>query len=166
MLYPAQLYRDEIKNKTTACWYQPKYKYYFTGDYHEVNIADNADYRRDFACVNNNEVIGYFSYFYNEASRSMVNFGLISFVDNGSILIRDVVKHIKTMLENGAQRIEFWFIDDNPVQKLYYKLLYRYGGRVVGYLKRTCFFDGKFHNTMIFEFTVEDYQKACEQKDN
>lgn len=94
MLLPAQLYREELKRKMTACWYQPKYKYYFLANYHEIQIGDNADWRRDFVCVYKNEVIGFFSYSYNEVDRSMGNFGLVSFVDNGTILIRDVLKHI------------------------------------------------------------------------
>lgn len=157
MLLPAQLYREELKRKMTACWYQPKYKYYFLANYHEIQIGDNADWRRDFVCIYKNEVIGFFSYSYNEVDRSMGNFGLVSFVDNGAILIRDVLKHIKMMFEDGANRLEFWAVADNPANKMYLSLMKRYGGRKVCELRQTNYFGGNYHNSCIYELLSEDY---------
>lgn len=48
MLYPAQLYREELKWKLISCWYKPEYDYYFCGEYSEFDVPDTTMWRRDF----------------------------------------------------------------------------------------------------------------------
>lgn len=87
----------------------------------------------------------------------MGNFGLVSFVDNGAIFIRDVLKHIKMMFEDGANRLEFWAVADNPANKMYISLIKRYGGRKVCELRQINYFGGNYHNSCIYELLSEDY---------
>ena len=47
MLYPAQLYKEELKRKLIGCWYKPEYKYYFSGSAYELTIPDNNESRHD-----------------------------------------------------------------------------------------------------------------------
>ena len=106
MLVPAQLYKEELKRKLVECWYKPEYDYYFLGDYREFTVPDNTDWRRDFVCLNSKgEITGYFSYYYNEVARSLSQFGLISFTGNGTILVRDCIRHIEKLIGEGLRRV-------------------------------------------------------------
>lgn len=157
MLVPAQLYREELKNKMIACWYEPKYKYYFSGEYNEIKIADNAYWRRDFVHLNSKgEVDGYFCHNYNDACKSMNGFGLISFSDSGALLVREVIEYIMKMFEVEAQRAEFFAFADNPAVKLYDKLIKRYGGKFIGRLTRSAYFCGEYHDCVFYEILKED----------
>lgn len=157
MLVPAQLYKEELKRKLVACWYQPKYQYYFAGEYNEHNIGDNAYWRRDFVHLNSRgEVDGYFSHNYNDATKSMSGFGLVSFSDNGALLVKDVIKYMKDLFELEAQRAEFFAFVDNPATKVYDKLIKKYGGKVVGRLTRSAYFNGKYHDCIIYEILKEE----------
>lgn len=161
MLYPAQLYKDELRKKLISCWYDPKYRWYFGGEHNEFSVPENTDWRHDFVHLDNNgEVDGFFSYNYTDGSKSMTQFGLISFRDYAFPLIADALDRVKYMFENGAQRCEFWAFTDNPVCKVYDKFAERYGGKIVGRLTRSAYFDGEYHDVVFYEFLVEDYEAA------
>ena len=57
-----------------------------------------------------------------------------------------------------AQRAEFFVYADNPVLRLYQRLIKCYGGRQVGYLTRSSYFDGKYHDAIIFEILKEEFK--------
>lgn len=157
MLYPAQLYKEELSKKLISCWYDPKYKYYFSGDHHEFRPPDNTDWRQDFVHLDKDgEVDGYFAYHYNDGSKSMTQFGLISFSNNGAPLLYDAIQRVMYMFKNGAQRAEFWAFADNPACRIYDKLAGRYGGTRAGYMHRGAFFDGEYHDIVFYEFLVEE----------
>jgi len=159
MLVPAQLYEEEIQTGLIACWYQPKYSYYFSGEYNHFELADNGYWRRDYAHINSEgECDGYFGYAFNETDKSMRNFGLVSFAENGSALVADVKEHMKEMLGSIAQRAEFFVYADNPVLRIYQRFIKCYGGRQVGCLTRSSYFDGKYHDAIIFEILKEEFK--------
>lgn len=159
MLVPAQLYKEEIKAALVARWYDPKYQYYFSGERYEITIEDNAEHRRSFAHVDKDgNLTGFFTYNYNDASRSISGIGLISFTDNGGSLLLDVIRHVTYMLNTEAQRVEFWAFTDNPANEQYIKLIERYGGHRVAELHRTNFFNGKYHDCVVYELLVEDFR--------
>ncbi len=158
MLYPAQLYRGQLNKAMVSCWYKEKYKYYFSGEYREFQIPDNTEYRRDFVHLDKDgEVDGYFSYHYNDGSKALTNFGLIGFSDNNAALLHDAIREIESMFNHGAQRCEFWAFADNPAIKIYDRLMSKYGGKRVGYLHRSAYFDGAYHDTVMYEILVEDF---------
>lgn len=161
MLVPAQLYKEEVKKKMVEKWYDPKYQYYFGGEYNECQIGDNAYWRRDFVHLDaKGEVDGYFAHNYNDACKSISGFCLISFSDNGTALVWDVIKYIRNLFRIEAQRAEFFAFADNPAVKLYDKLICRYGGKVIGRLTRSAYFNGKYHDSIIYEILKEDLRGA------
>lgn len=161
MLVAAQNYRDELKSSLINCWYKDKYIHYFSGEYNELSLPNNAFWKRDFVHLSKDgEVDGYFCYDYNDMDKCIRNIGLISFVDNGSLLVKDVLEHIKVLFSKGAQRLEFSAFIDNPATKIYDKLIKRYGGKVVGELHRTDYYDGNYHDRKIYEILREDYFTA------
>ena len=164
MLVPAQLYKEELKRELISRWYEPRYSHYFAGWKDELSIGDNANYRRDFAYLDaEGKLAGFFSYRYNNSDRGMDNFGLMGFKDNNIPMVREVIKHCLEMFTSGqAQRLEFWAFADNPVCKLYRRFAKNYGGVEVAHLHRTVFYDGKYHDSVVWEFLVEDVMRKVE----
>ena len=158
MLYPAQLYENELREKLMLCWYQPKYDWYFGGDYASIQIADNHEQRRDFVHLNaHGNVDGYFSYEYSGVDKLMYSFLLIGFSETNSLFIGDILNHITEMFKSNAQKLEFYAFSENPVNNLYEKVIKRYGGRKVGILRRHRYFNGKYHDCNIYEILNEDW---------
>ena len=153
MLLPAQLYREELKRKFIEHWYDPKYKYYFSGSSYELSLPDNNESRHDFVHINKQgEIDGYFSYQIDWVARSIYNFGLIGFAEDNTMFLRDCIANVKEMVRQGIRRAEFWAWADNPVTKFYDRLIKRYAnGNIVGRLHQSGFFDGEYHNTTIYE---------------
>ena len=157
MLYPAQLYKEELKKKLVSKWYDPKYKWYFGGERYMNEVPDNTEWRQDFVHLDAaGEVDGYFSYHYDKAAKSLNQFGLVSFSDNGTDLVLDAIHRVMYLFkEEQVQRCEFWAFSDNPVNKLYKKLMKRYGGLIVGHLTDCAYFGGKYHSMDIYEVFAE-----------
>ena len=165
MLKPAQLYREELKKALIACWYDPKYKWYFGNGRYEHQLADNTEWKQDFVHINSKgEVDGYFGYSYNDISHSITNFGLIGMTDNNWQLVSLALKRINYLFNHGAQRAEFWCYTDNPVKVWYDKITAKYGGKQIATLHRVDYFDGEYHDMCIYEILVEDYLSAYDAK--
>ena len=158
MLKPAQLYKDEIKKELTARWYDVRYQHYFAGARDELSIPDNAYWQRHYAFIDQQGVLsGYFCYKFNEIDKSIGNFGFIGFKHNNMEFIKEVTEHILHMFSTGqAQRAEIWAIADNRACSLYRRFAKQYGGKEVAHLHRTTYYDGSFHDTLVWEFLSED----------
>ena len=159
MFESAHAYKEELRTKLIKCWYEEKYKYYFAGEYNELQIGNNTDYRHDFVHINptTNEIDGFLSYNYDMRARSLSGFGLISFSDNGALLMRNTIRHVMHMFENGdIQRVEFWAFADNPVVKQYSRIISQFGGTEVATLHRTNWFDGRYHDCIVYEILEEN----------
>ena len=158
MLYPAQLYADELKRKLISCWYSPKYQWYFGGEQFAHQVPDNVEYKHEFVHLDSNGAVdGYFSYNHDDAARSLNNFGLISFSEMNTEFIKDVLDRIKYMMfEEGFNRLDFWCFADNPVRKTYEKFVKHFGGCLAGMLHRSAYFGGKYHDTCFYEVLMEN----------
>lgn len=156
MLYPAQLYREELKRKLISCWYLPKYKWYFLNEFREFNVPEDTNWRRDFVYLNKEkEVDGYFSYHYDSVAKSISQFGLVSFTDDGTSLILSAIEHIKGLINNGLHRIEWWAVEGNPANKLYEKLVKKYQGEIVARLHDCHYIDGRYYDSIIYEIILK-----------
>lgn len=165
MLYPAQLYREELKRKLVACWYNPKYDWYFNGEYSEFAVPDTTVWRRDFVHLNKDgEVDGYFSYHMNEVAKSASQFGLVSFSDNGAGFVKDCIDHMKQLIAEGLHRVEWWAVSDNPVNKFYESIIKRYDGTIAGLMHDCNYFRGEYHDSVMYEivFGVKSNSKKGE----
>ena len=166
MLRPAQLYKDELNKELIARWYDPRYQHYFAGAREELQLPNNAYWQQHFACIDQHGVLtGYFCYKFNEIDKSLGNFGLIGFKHNNMDFIKEVIKHILYMFETGqVQRAEIWAIADNRVCSLYRRFAKQYGGVQVAHLHRTTYYNGQYHDTIVWEYLVEKVIHSAEFK--
>lgn len=162
MLVPAQLYKEELRNKIISTWYSLEYQYYWQSYNQEPNFDDNNLYGRQFAFVEDDKVTGYFSYSIDNSSKSLYNMGLLSFEKPNYHFIKAVTSHIKWLFdEKIIDRIEFFAYEDNPAIKGYDKMAERFGGKRAGKFTRSQkLYDGKLHNTIMYEILREDYENA------
>ena len=161
MIVSAHSYKEELKNKLIEKWYDDKYIYYFADERSELQIPNNCDWIHHMVHLNSKgEVDGAFIYNYNATSRSISGISLISFVDNGAPLMREFIKYMMDMFKKGARRAEFYAFTDNPACKQYDRIIAKYGGRKVGYLRETSYFDGRYHDMYIYEVHQTDIQAA------
>lgn len=154
MLIAAQLREVELQSKLIDCWYDPKYKYYFSGCGYKLTLQDNNDLRHDLVYIDKDDkVAGYLSYQIDHCSRSLYNFGLIGFAKNNTPFIRECIRHL---LNQKAHRCEFWAWADNPANKIYQRLINRYNGTQAGRLHNSGYFDGKYHDSIIYEILFKE----------
>ena len=99
MLVPAQLYKEELRNKIVSTWYNLEYQYYWQSYNNEPNFDDNNLYGRQFAFVEDDKVTGYFSYSIDNSSKSLYNMGLLSFEKPNYHFIKAVTNHIKLLFD-------------------------------------------------------------------
>lgn len=154
MLVAAQLYKEELHQKLRATWYDIKYQYFWQGSCNDIEFPPENYWKKQFAFLDKDgQVTGYFSYNYCAETRSLNNFGLISFIDYNPRFIQAVIEHLENVLSQGyINRIEFFAYEDGPANQGYQKLVKRFGGRQVGKLtKCSRLLDGKLHNTVFYE---------------
>lgn len=160
MLKPAQLYKEELKQLFIETWYDPYYQYFWSGESCVCDIEDNNQHKCQFVWIENNIVIGYFSFCLDKAAKSAYNFGLINFSKNKNInFIRAVILLIEKMFDDDIiDRLDIMAYEDNPANKGYEKIFKKFGGKKVGKLtKNIKLLDGKLHNTLFYEILKEDY---------
>ena len=165
MIVSAHGYKEELKNKLIEKWYDDKYIYYFADERSELQMPNNCDWIHHMVHLNSKgEVDGAFIYNYNATSRSISGISLISFVDNGAPLMREFIKYMMDMFKKGARRAEFYAFTDNPACKQYDRIIAKYGGRKVGYLRETSYFDGRYHDMYIYEVHQTDIRDAASKR--
>ena len=59
--------------------------------------------------------------------------------------------HIENLVDEGLRRLDFWAIADNPVNKMYRKLVDRWCGYEVGRMHECHYFGGKYHDSILYE---------------
>lgn len=165
-LKPAQLYKEQLRQEFIKTWYDPKYQFYYEGsERFEFQIPDNANYRRDFAIVENttyneneDKVIGYIGYSYSNENLSAMNFGFMNFCKTDVNMFKYLIKVIwDIFFTYRLERIEFRCFEGNTTLQSYRSLIKRYGGVEVGKLRcQTRAIDGTKHDCYIFEVLLSD----------
>ena len=160
MLIPAQLRQDELRKLFTSVWYDEKFMYFYDGTGRNLYQSDdNCYYSRQFCSVDEDDnIVGYIGYNYNNDNRSANNFGLCAFKNYNQTFFDDVIVAIYELFYKfKLDRVEFLCFDGNPAVRGYRSFIKRYGGREVARLRRVCrLMDGELHDSFIFEVLVED----------
>lgn len=166
MLVAAKNYEQELQSLARTTWYDEKYQYFWCGYYSDLNFHEDDFWHRDFAYIENGKVKGFFSYKMDRDARSITSFGLLSFFGPSVAFMNEVMKHIKWLFDAGiVDRMEFFAFESNPVMRSYQRMVKRFGGKPVGKLTRAMrLYDGKLHNSIIFEILREDYEEAMKRR--
>lgn len=151
MLKPAILFKDELERKFEEQMYTQDF-FYYTGYDGSTYIPEikREDFLFQYAIVDGDKLIGYFSYSLNTCADTINNFGLYSF-DRGNITIgRDILRKMKELVK-AHHRIEWRMIDGNPVKRHYDRFCRRYGGNVVKLHESVKTPSGEYADEYIYE---------------
>lgn len=168
LLEDAQSHKEELERKMRGTWGNKKYWYYNSYSYFSpISIDENTWDKMQFASVNSDgEVIGYLSYSIDRECRFVSGPSIINFTNNPVFGI-DVMQMVKDIFEKyNFQKIDFFVIIGNPIERQYDRLIRKYGGRIVGIHKRHVMLpDGKLYDEKMYEILREDYLNKRYGKD-
>lgn len=159
MLYPAQMFRDELNRRYMMTWNDSRYKYYGY-DYHEEITVKPDDYNiKQYVSVNpaTNEVIGFISYNWDMPLRRAYSLGLINFeLDDpvaSQIFVADFIIQLHRMFCEESTNVLLWSCHEgNPLKRSYDKLAPKLGARHVGIFHDAVLTtDGKIHDRYYYE---------------
>lgn len=131
MLKPAILFKEKIENEFNKKLYTQDF-FYYTGYDGATYIPDikREDYLYQYAIIDKDKLVGYFSYRLEPGSDTIDNIGLFSFDRGNPVIGRDVIRKMKELV-NSHHRIEWRMTGGNPVKRHYDRFCKRYGGNVV-----------------------------------
>lgn len=163
MLDSARKYKEELKGKLLDIWYDDKYKYYFSSNWHREHTLPDDDWEK--MCYvsldKDSNILGYISYMIDRNVNSAHSFGAINFSDNKATFGTDLCKVIDDIFcKFNMERLEFYVVRGNPIEKSYDKMVTKYGGRVIGIRRKVAkLIDNQIYDDKIYEILREDYLK-------
>lgn len=162
MLKPAQLYKDQLREKQCEFMYDMNSMYFHSWCGIELTSIkdDNWDCHSFVSIDENNNVIGYITYNVDHTSLNASGFGIISYDRGNLTFIKDVYQAIEDIfLKYNFNRIEWYCYADNPAVKGYRKFIKRVGGCECGYKRQhTMLLDHKLHDIIEFEILKEEFK--------
>jgi hypothetical protein len=164
MLKPAVLYKEEIQKELAKRNYTED-MIFFTGylgnPFERIGEDNNGDVYQ-YAIVEKDKLIGYFTYQVDWYSSCASRFGLFSFDRNNTTIGLDIYSELKKLINNyHIHRIEWHMISGNPVEKHYDKFCKKYNGKkfvLTDALKDRA---GKYHNSVIYEIILHRKAQEC-----
>ena len=154
MLFPAIIYKNEILEKMQKYNYTEDMMYYsgYLGNAMPSIEDNNNGNTYQYAIVDNNKLIGYFTYQIDWYSSCVYGFGLFSFDRNNITIGLDIYRELKKIIKDyHIHRLEWRMIGGNPVEKHYDKFCQKYHGEKL--ILKDVLKDryGKYHNDVIYE---------------
>ncbi|ERJ97213.1 hypothetical protein RUMCAL_00285 [Ruminococcus callidus ATCC 27760] len=159
MLVPAVLYNDEIKRKMLEYKYTNDMMYYsgWLGD-SIPNIDDDSEDNCtvQYAIVDGDNLIGYFTYMMDWYTSCASCFGLFSFDRGNKIIGLDVRREMKKIIkEYNVHRISWRMVSGNPVERHYDKFCDKYGGKKFVLTDAIRDRAGNYHDDIIYEIIFQ-----------
>ena len=148
------MYKDEIYNLSLAKTYSNTAYMYSGGGLPNSEIEVTNDPKRmQYAILDKDQVIGYFTYFLDYENAKADGFGLISFTDKPNLIIGLDVKHevMKILRNKRIHKLSWWSSGENPAISGYTKFCKMYNGDIHRLKDHYINKDGEFCDTYIFE---------------
>ena len=163
MLVPAILYKDEIHKNLLKYSYTEDMTLYSGWLGNSIpNIQEEPDSGlHQYAIVDNDKLIGYFTYQIDWYCSSAYHFGLFSFDRNNKTIGFDVYRELKKIINDyHIHRLEYHMVGGNPVEKHYDRFCNKYHGKkfiLTDVFKDRC---GKYHDSVIYEIIFDGGDKS------
>lgn len=158
MLVPAVTRAAELAEAFAKECYTDDYFYYIgEGHIHGIrNFAEPYDNQYDWAVVDNdNNLVGFITYYVDKASKCASRFGLYSFKKGNLTVGKDLYKLMEE-LYSLYHRIEYRMVSGNHTETAYDNFCKRHNGRKL-VLRDVCTDNyGKLHDSYIYEVINPD----------
>lgn len=153
-------HEEKLQKAMRKIWFNDKYKFYSMGGYWEdIQLAKDTYRQHQFVSINQNgDVLGYISYTIDRGTNSVYDFGIVGFADNKIIFGNDIKTVIKNIFKQ-FNKINFYVVVGNPVEKMYDRFIEKYGGRICGYFcDNAKLTDGKLYDTKCYEILANEWK--------
>ena len=162
MLKPAQLYREQLREKELTSMYDINDRYFHSWCGAAVtDLKDDNWNNHIFVSVNDkDEVIGFIAYEVDHNALSTNSWGIVSFDKGNLAFIKDVYQAIYDVFyKYNFNRIEWCCYADNPAIRGYRNFIKRVGGIECGYKRQNkMLLDHTIHDTVEFEILKEEFK--------
>lgn len=136
MLKLAFPYREKLNQAWQSIAFDEKYQFYNGGGYwsYDVKLDDNSWDNIQMVSVDKDDnVIGYLSARIDRQSNKVSSVGAINFKDRSITFSKDFYRFLTELFtKHHFRKIEWYVIVGNPAEKMYDKIVTKYGGRMVG----------------------------------
>jgi len=163
MLKTAYTYKDKLQETYNTIVFNDKYKYYNFNNYwsYEVKLSQDSWNNIEMVSVDkNNNVRGFFRASISRESDKISALGIMNFYDKSVTFSKDLYQFLSDLfIKYNFRKIEFTVVIGNPAEKMYDRIMKKYGGRIVGVEKlSTKLVDGLYYDVKYYEIFKEDFK--------
>lgn len=158
MLVPAILYKDEIHKKMAEYSYSEDMLFYTGWLGNSLPTIDTGSDENvyQYAIVDGEKLIGYFTYSVDWYTSCASRFGLFSFDRGNRKIGLDVYRELKKLINDyHIHRIEWRMIGGNPVEKHYDRFCTKYHGKKIILTDAIKDRYGNYHDDIIYEIILK-----------
>lgn len=164
MLKIAYPYRGAIQILWQSVVHTDKYKYYNAMNYWDYEIKLSASSWDDIAMVSvdkDGSILGMLHATIGRCANKISNVGIINFGETSYTFSKDLYLFLDSLFTNYTfRKIEWTVVIGNPAEKMYDKIIAKYGGRIVGTEKESVMLEnGEYCDLKLYEMFKEDYMK-------
>ena len=151
ILKPAVLYKDELIDNFKKVLYTQDYFYYCGWDCgSELPQIKPREGLYQYAIIDSDKVVGFFTYEFNVYVDAVRNFGLFSFDRGNPVVGKDIFKKMRELIKIH-HKVEWSVVDGNPVMPYYDRFCNKYGGNKLRFRDATKDLNGNYIDTFMYE---------------
>jgi len=158
-------YQEQINRAWQSIAFNPKYQYYNASDWwsYTVEIANNSWETIQMVSVDKyDHVLGFLGVQVDRVPNKVSNVGVINFGEVNLTFSKDFFQFLTELFtKHKFRKIEWYVVCGNPVEKMYDKIVQRYGGRIVGVRKQAVMILGELCDEKIYEIFRTDFESRC-----
>jgi hypothetical protein len=157
-------YQKELNNAWQTAVFSEKYKFYNFTNYWDYEIKLDANSWNVIQMVSvdtKGSVLGYFSASCDRSANKVSSAAAMNFGEPNFIFSRDFYIFLASLFEKyGFHKIEWCVVIGNPAERIYDRLIDKYGGHVVGVQhESTRLSDGVLCDVKEYELFKRDYER-------
>jgi len=156
-------YKDKLNRAWQAIVFNEKYQFYYRGSWwdYTVNLDNNSWNSIQMVSVDTKDnIVGFFSASIDRESYKISGISAINFKDVNITFSKDLYRFLSELFTKyNFRKIEWRVIVGNPAEKLYDKIIKKYGGNVIGIRHETIITtDGIFRDEKEYEIFKYEYE--------
>jgi len=163
MLKPAFAYKEKLQQKYNEIIFRNKYMFYNCDAYWSYEFKLNSDSWNSIEMVSvdsQGNVIGFMKANVDRSAEKVSSLGVVNFHNANAVFAKDLRQFVLDLLfKFNFRKIEWTVVIGNPAEKLYDRVIAKYGGSVTGVHRETVKLqDGKYYDMKGYEVFRSDFK--------
>jgi len=169
MLKLAYPYQEALNKAWQACVFNEKYQFYNFGkswDY-KINLEDSSWNNIQMVSVGHDgNILGYLAADIYRNSNIVSNIGAINFGELNVTFSKDFYQFLTELFtKHHFRKIEWVVVVGNPAEKMYDRIVDKYGGRIIGIRRdHTITADGVLRDEKEYELSMDSFYAKTERR--